>query len=97
MPTGSGYVWIEVDGPIETSGKAVLVQPRSRPGPLWLPISQIGARKTDPQTKRWTKIEIPRWLAENEKLVPKAPPEEGSFLLPNRYRRNPDDDPKDRQ
>jgi hypothetical protein len=68
MRTDGEWTWIDVKGPFRDSGHSVLVE--TRKGDLWIPKSQIGAKKKDPNDpQRWIRIEVRRWLAKKEGLV----------------------------
>lgn len=64
----SEYVWIEVTGPLRETEKAFLYQ-TSEGDEIWIPRSQLGARKKAPDGVGHVKIEIPRWIAVEKGLA----------------------------
>jgi hypothetical protein len=63
----SEFVWIDVTGPHNETDKALLYQ-TSEGDEIWIPRSQLGARKKGPDGGH-VKIELPRWLAAEKGLV----------------------------
>jgi hypothetical protein len=62
----STHVWIEVTGPIRETDKAYLYETAA--GEIWVPKSQLGARKKGLNGKH-VKIELPRWIAKEKGLL----------------------------
>lgn len=63
----SEYVWIDVSGPINEKPLAYLFDTDA--GEIWIPKSQLGARKKTADLTGFKRIEIPRWLAAREGLI----------------------------
>jgi hypothetical protein len=62
----SEHIWIDVEGPFETSDKAFLYE--TKVGRIWLPKSQCGARKKNPDGSH-CRIEITKWVAREKGLL----------------------------
>ena len=59
-------MWIKVTGPIRETEKAYLYETAA--GEIWVPKSQLGARKKGPDGSH-VKIELPRWIAKEKGLL----------------------------
>lgn len=62
----SEYLWIDVEGPFDTSDKALLYE--TSVGRIWLPRSQCGARKKNPDGSH-SRIEVSKWIAREKGLL----------------------------
>jgi hypothetical protein len=67
-PPVPAFTWIDVEGPFETTDKAFLYE--TSVGRIWVPRSQCGARKKNPDGSH-CRIEVTTWIAREKGLIGK--------------------------
>lgn len=63
----SETVWVDVEGPLRETDAAYLFDIDGEE--VWLPKSQVKARKRNLDLTGFVRIEVPRWLAAKNGLV----------------------------